>query len=288
MATKDLKAAIRAPFSRFFGGTNQIQDEFEYAFDNAYVMKWRNAADIADVEVLTVTSGNVITLPGAITLSGAVTASSTLALSGVLSPNAGMNFAALVPAANVYGSVISTGTTWVAHSTPGAAGIKLLLANTAATGNFATARFRARSDVATATWNTNTIACDLSASANIADYGELISASCYVQDNGYNQARADHWTTGVKICTLCTGTSAGTRWGLHVTDYSTTKASSAHYLARFDKPTGSQAIDGVFKMGNCDQFTYLFNFEVSGGYLTNTDTRLQVMTPAGAKYIALT
>jgi hypothetical protein len=205
-----------------------------------------------------------------------------------------IDFSGFVPGTETAGSLVTTGTTWVPFTAVGGCGVKLLLANSAATGNFASLRIRARSDVATSTWNTNTIALDLSASANIAQYGELISASCYVQDNGYANTRADHWTTGVKICTLCTGASSGSRWGLLVTDYSTTKAATKHYLARFDKPTGACAIDGVFSMGNCDQFTYLFNFEVAGGYLTDTDSNkdtdagcLAVYTPAGAKFIKL-
>ena len=199
-----------------------------------------------------------------------------------------MDFAGLVPGTETSGSILSTGSTWVAFATPGACGIKLLLSNTAATGNFASLRIRARSDIATPTWNQNTIAADLSASAGIIDYGELIGLSSYAQDNGYAQTRGDHWTTAIKACTICTAASAGTRFGLVVSDYSTTKAATKHYLARFDKPSGACGIDGIFSMGNCDQFTYLFNFEVSGGYLTDTDTKLQVMTPAGAKYIALT
>jgi hypothetical protein len=128
----------------------------------------------------------------------------------------------------------------------------------------------------------------LSASANINDYGELVGLSSYAQDNGKVQTRGDHWATAIKACVLCTGASAGSRFALVVSDYSSTKAATKHYLARYDKPSGACAIDGVFSMGNCDQFTYFANFEVSGGYLTNSDTRLQVMTPAGAKYIALT
>jgi len=200
-----------------------------------------------------------------------------------------MNFAGLVPkAAITNGSIISTGSTWVAHSVAGAAGIKLLLKNTSATGNFASLRIRARSDVAVPTWNQNTIAGDFEASGGIANHGELLGVSAYVNDNGYAQTRASHWSTAIKACMNCSGASAGSRYALVVSDYSSTLASGAgHYLARFDKPSGAQAITGVFKMGNCDQFTYLFNFEVSGGFLTNSDTRLQAYTPAGAKYITL-
>ena len=193
-----------------------------------------------------------------------------------------------VPGNGTAGDIMSTGTTWVPFATPGACGIKLLLSNIAATGNFASLRIRARSDIATPTWNQNTLALDLAASAGIIDYGELVGLSSYAQDNGYAQTRVDHWATAIKACMLCTAASTGSRFALVVSDYSSTKAATKHYLARFDKPSGACAIDGVFAMGNCDQFSYLFKFEVAGGYLTDTSTRLQVMTPAGAKYIALT
>lgn len=204
-----------------------------------------------------------------------------------------IDFSGVTPTADVVGSLITTGTTWVAHSTAGAAGIKVLLSNTSATGNFASLRIRARSDVATPTWNQNTIAGDFSASGGIANYGELVGVSAYAQDNAYNQARADHWATAVKACMLCTGTSTGSRFALVVSDYSTTKASTKHYLARFDKPVAT-TIDGVFAFGNCDQFTYFASLEVAGGYLTDSDSSkttaagaLKVKTPAGDKYIVL-
>jgi len=200
----------------------------------------------------------------------------------------GFKFDSLVPGTETYGSILGTGTTWVDFTTAGACGIKLLLANSSATGNFASLRIRARSDVATPTWNQNTIAGDFSASANVANYGELLGVSSYAQDNGKTQARVDHWSTAIKACTLCTATSTGSRYALVVSDYSTTKADTAQYLARFDKPAGACGIDGVFTFGNGDQFDYLARFEVTGGYLLNNDTQLRVLTPGAAvKYIQL-
>jgi hypothetical protein len=183
---------------------------------------------------------------------------------------------------------IGESSNWVAVSTVGGCGFKFMLSNTATTGNFATMRLRARSDVATSTQNTNTSAIDTSASAFIADYGDLIASTNYVQDNGYNQARANHFAVALRACTLCTGTSTGYRYALWVSDYSATNKATTQYLARFGKEQGALVIDGVFHMTDCAHMTYLFKFDESGGYLTDTDTRLQVMTPAGAKYIALT
>jgi hypothetical protein len=178
-------------------------------------------------------------------------------------------------------------TAWQAFSTPGACGIKLLCSNRSATGNFAVLRLRARSDIATPTWNQNTIALDAEASARIADYGELLGASSYTNDNGFAQTRGSHWANAIKACTNCSGVSAGSRYALVVSDYSSTKAATAQYLARYDKPSGACAIDGVFAMGNCDQFSYLFNFEITGGYLSESDTKIAVNTASGAKYIPL-
>jgi hypothetical protein len=183
---------------------------------------------------------------------------------------------------------IGNETSWTTFNFPGGGAVlKALFANLSPTGNFASVRVRARSDVATPTWNQNTIAMDLSASANIAEYGELLGLSSYAQDNGFAQTRIDHWSTAIKACMLCTGASAGSRFALVVSDYSTTKATTKHYLAYLNKPAGACAIDGVFAIGNCDQFSYLFNFEVAGGLLDASSAHIHVMTPAGAKQINL-
>jgi hypothetical protein len=204
-----------------------------------------------------------------------------------------ISFATASPT-GVQGSFITTEATWVQFATAGACGIKLLCANLSPTGNFASLRIRARSDVATPTWNQNTLAGDFSASTNIDDYGELVGVSSYAQDNGKNQARVSHWSTGIKACSQHTGTSAGSRYALVVSDYSTTKAGTAHYLARYDKPAGACGIDGIFTFGNCDQMTYFGRFEVAGGFLTDTGDAgstkagfLLVHTPAGDKKIQL-
>ena len=201
-----------------------------------------------------------------------------------------IDWSAFAPVAggSVNGSMIDFGGAWIPFTTAGAAAIKMLCDNKAATGNFATARLRARSSVATPTWNSNTIALDAESSAHIADYGELLAGSFYTNDNGYAQTRATHWATAAKFVTNCSGASVGSRYALVVSDYSSTLASGSHHaLARFDKPSGAQAITSVFVFGNCDQFTYLFNFEVASGYMSSSDTRVKVKTVAGDKYIHL-
>ncbi len=50
--TKNLWAAMRAPFWKRFGIGKVLPANLEYSFDADYVMKWRNAANTADVSVL--------------------------------------------------------------------------------------------------------------------------------------------------------------------------------------------------------------------------------------------
>src|SRR5512144_520724 len=78
MSLKNLTAAIRAPFwSRF--GLGLAADRPDCAYDNAFTLRWRNAANTADIDVLTVNSSDEIhfatglTLDGATVFSGSVT-----------------------------------------------------------------------------------------------------------------------------------------------------------------------------------------------------------------------
>jgi hypothetical protein len=228
---------------------------------------------------------------GAITLTGAITATAGIAgglpITGLISFNTMTT--PVAGSGSTSGSLLTAGTagTWLAHSYAGACGIKLLLANTSATGNFASLRVRARSDVATSTPNTCTVAGDFAASANIHEYGELVAVSAYAQDNANDQARNSHWSIGLKTCMQCSGVSLGSRYSLQVTDYSATKANVAQYLARFDKPSGACVIDGVFTFHNIDQFTYFANFADAGGCLSASSIALLVKTPDGDKYIRL-
>jgi hypothetical protein len=210
--------------------------------------------------------------------------------------NCRLNFANFLPGTETTGSLVTTGTTWVAHAS-GGCGVKLLLSNTSATVGFASLRIRARSDVATPTWNTRTVAGDFSASANIANYGELCGGSFYAQDNGYAQARASHWSVGLEGVMACTVTSTGLRFALRLADYSTTKSSLQHYLVRLESSGTGIGVtkDGVFDIYPSSDYTYLFNFEgAAGGFLTDSDASktsaqgaLKVKTPVGDKYIVL-
>jgi hypothetical protein len=61
---KDLTVAIRAPFYRRFLRMNVADTGADYAWDNNFALKYRNAADTADVEALRVRTDNNVSLAG--------------------------------------------------------------------------------------------------------------------------------------------------------------------------------------------------------------------------------
>ena len=185
------------------------------------------------------------------------------------------DYSAFVPGTETSGSIMTTGANWIPFSSGGGqCGIKFLLSNAAATGGFASLRIRARSDVATPVWNQYTMAGDFSASANIADYGELYGISSFAQDNGFSQSRASHWSVGLKAAMGCTGTSAGLRFALLVTDTSTTKATLGQYLVRLESSSGGIGVnkDGYFDFAEPADYTYFGNFEGTTGCVSVTGT----------------
>jgi hypothetical protein len=213
----------------------------------------------------------------------------------ILTGSAPLSFATEFAPAGTAGSLITTGTSWLKFSTAGAAGVKMLLANTSATGNFASIRIRGRSDVATPTWNQNTVAGDFSASAGINDYGELIGVSAYAQvPAAYTQSRASHWITGLKaaLTDYAGATSAGSRFVVVLDDACVVKATTAHYMMHMTKAVGA-TIDGAFQIEPA-LMTYLFSFTAAGGFLTDSgnahttpDGEIAITTPDGTKYIKL-
>lgn len=273
---KNLTTAIRAPFMVRHGlASATFRNGLDYAYDNAFTLRWRNAADTADVDVLAVDSSNRVAPQGAFYYGG------------------------LTPAAVTTGSIISTGTSWVAHSTAGACGIKLLLSNTCNTGEFATLRMRARADNTTASGNGGnsvgtTTAGDFSASANTHDFGNLFAVNACAQPNAKNQTTD---ATNV-VCALygridATGTSLGRRWVSWIDTHATTKSAAGDYMVRISH-NGTIANDGCFTIYNGGRMPVLFNFEDAAGFLTDADASkttaagaLAVKTPAGTKYIVL-
>ena len=230
----------------------------------------------------TIGNGMTITTP---VINGAVTGSFTLT---AVTPGA-LNFASLVPSTETSGSVMTTGSTWIDHSAVGGCGIKLLLSNTAATGDFATMRLRARSNAAGAT-----VCGNFSASAGQNDHGDLYAVQGYAQPNAYTNAAAKY-VVGLYSCIDRTtgGTSIGYDWSTWIDTHMQVKASGSSYLCRLSH-NGTIANDGCFTIYNGGRMPVLFNFEDAAGFLTDAGSPgttaagyIAVKTPAGTKYISL-
>jgi len=163
------------------------------------------------------------------------------------------------------GTIITCGSTWPSYTTAGAAGIKLLLDDACATGNFASIRARAKSSVARTGTLQYTLAGDFSASAAVSEYKDLIGLSSYGQvPAAYTQTNANHIVCGVKAAiTDYTGaTSSGSRYALWVDDASINTAANGHYLIFAQKLTGAATIDGVMQVRGA-LFTYGLNFSAA-------------------------
>ena len=216
--------------------------------------------------------------------------SATLALnsSGQLTLDAPINWAGITPAGTV-GSLVTTGSTWVAFPTANACGIKLLLSNTATTGEFATVRLRARSNSVTPA-----VCGNFSASAGQNNHGDLYAVQGYAQPNAYSSATA-RYVVGLYSCIDRTtgGTSVGYDWSTWIDTHMQVKASGSSYLLRLSH-NGTVANDGAITIYNGGRMPVLFNFEDAAGFLndsanthTNAAGEIAVRTPAGTKYLVL-
>lgn len=204
-----------------------------------------------------------------------------------------------VTAAN--GTILSSGGVWTTYGTAGAAGVKLLLSNACATGEFATMRLRARAANTTASGNggnsVGTTTCiDASASAVSAEYGNLKAVNAVAQPNAVAQT-AD--ATNI-VCALygridATAASVGRRWVSWLDTHATTKADASDFMERISH-NGTIATGGVWTIYSGGRLPVLFNFEdvIAGGFLKDSDDSLvtqsgslKVTTPAGTKYIPL-
>lgn len=208
----------------------------------------------------------------------------------VTSPNA-IDFSGVVPSTETNGSLVTTGSTWVDHSAVGGTAFKLLCSSSAASGDYATLRIRARSD---ADSTGGIVAGNFSASANIAEYGNLYAVQGYAQPGANAQTGADNILCGLYSCTDLTDTgSSGRDWSLWVDTHAAAKAGAGSYLARFSH-NGTVANDGCFTIYNGGRMPVLFNFEDAAGFLTDAGSPgttaagyIAVQTPAGTKYISL-
>lgn len=191
---------------------------------------------------------------------------STVQILDTATGNMRLDFSGVTPGSETTGSLISTGTTWVAFSTAGACGGKLLLDNTCATGEFATWRMRARANAATASGNggnsVGTTTCiDASASAQHADYGNLKAVNAVAQPNALNQTTdATNIVTALYGRIDATGTSLGRRWVTWIDTHATTKAAASDYMVRISH-NGTANIDGAITIYGGGHLPVLFNFE---------------------------
>jgi hypothetical protein len=223
------------------------------AIKNAEYVTAMNAAGTGVVNMIGVNSSNQAVLPVAVFPAAA----------------GAINFSGLTPSTETSGSLVTTGSTWVAFSTAGACGMKLLLSGTCATGEFATVRFRARADNTTASGDggnsVGTITCaDLSASANTHEYGNLKALNACAQPNAKNQTvDATNIVTALYGRIDATGTSIGRRWVAWLDTHATTKAAAGDYMCRISH-NGTVAIDGVFSVYAGGRLPVLFNFEDVG------------------------
>lgn len=207
-----------------------------------------------------------------------------------LTLNAAISVAGMTPAAVTTGSILSSGATWIAHSLANACGLKLLLSNTASSGEFATLRLRARSNSASAT-----VCGNFAASAGQNDHGDLYAVQGYAQPLTYTQATASNIVCALYGCVQRSagGTSSGRDWTAWIDTHMAVKASGGSYLLRLSH-NGSIANDGAITVYNGGRMPVLFNFEDAAGFLTDADASkstaagaIAVKTPAGTKYIVL-
>jgi hypothetical protein len=194
---------------------------------------------------------------------------------------------------NTDGTILSTGSTWIVHSTVGSCAFKILASYSATSGDYATLRIRARADGTIVTNPVGVVAGNFAASANVNDYANLYAVQGYAQPLAKTQALADNIVCGLYSCIQATASSSGSRWSTWIDTHETTKASGGDYLLRLSH-NGTIANDGCITVYNGGRMPVLFNFEDAAGFLTETGSPgstaagyLAVKTPAGTKYIAL-
>jgi len=210
---------------------------------------------------------------------------------------AAIDFSALVPGTEISGSLLTTKTSWVAFTTAGACGIKVLLENQSDTGEFASLRIRGRANNTTASGNGGnsvgtTTAIDASASAIAAEYGNLKAVNAVAQPNALAQSTdATNIVTALYGRIDATAASVGRRWVAWLDTHATTKAGAGDYMERISH-NGTAAIDGVWTIYSGGRLDNLFNFEDVAGFLsveagaTLTSTHKIAVTIGGAtRYI---
>lgn len=216
--------------------------------------------------------------------------SGVLATDGAIIPYGGIDYSTVSAGTSTAGSLITTGSTWVAHATASSCGIKVLLSYTAATGEFASLSIRARSNSVAPVVSGN-----FAASAGQNDHGNLYAVQGYAQPLTYTQSSADNIVNAIYGCVQRSagGTSVGRDWTAWFDTHMAVKASGGTYLLRLSH-NGTVANDGAITVYNGGRMPVLFNFEDAAGFLTDSDGShtvasgaIAVKTPAGTKYIVL-
>jgi len=231
-------------------------------------------------------------IAGAVQASHALVAGASreIATVGPITADGKMSFATLVPGTETTGSVFTTAATWLVHTALGSCALKFLTSYSGASGDYACARFRARSDAAG-----NVDSVNASASASINNHGNLCAVYAAGQPTTFTHNSAANIVCGMHSVIDATGASSGRRWSTWIDDHSETKAAAGHYLCRMSQ-NGTVAIDGCFTIYSGGRMPVLFAFEdvVAGGFLTDSGSPgttaagyIAVKTPAGTKYISL-
>jgi hypothetical protein len=170
-----------------------------------------------------------------------------------------VDFSTAVGNVNANGDIFTTGSTWIMNTIAGGCGMKFLCGSSATSGDYATARFRARSAGVNAAGGVSAV--NASASAYVNDYANLYAVQGYAQPNTYTQANASNIVCGVYSCIDRTVATNGRSWSMWTDTHETVKASGGHYLHRLSHNGGAINLDGIWTIYAGQGCDYLMNFE---------------------------
>jgi hypothetical protein len=88
-STKNLWAAMRAPFWKRFGIGKTLPANLDYAFDNNFALRWRNAADTANFDLIKVNASNEVEFGGGAPIGTDVTLKNGAGIRSVLAGGGG-------------------------------------------------------------------------------------------------------------------------------------------------------------------------------------------------------
>ena len=175
------------------------------------------------------------------------------------------------------GTLFSTGSSWISHATAGQCAFKILAANAATSGDYATMRIRGRADAVS---SGGTEGINVSASANIANYGDLCSGYFAVQPNAITNNSASNIVTAVHAVIDRTGASSGRTWVAWIDTHQQTKSDAGDYLMRLSH-NGTVANDGAITIYTGGRMPTLINFEIDSlnpGSMLSTATGTATIT----------